>query len=106
MFTCFLAFCSRIRNPKTCPKTTALIFASGKMVITGAKSEDDSQLVLRKYAHIVQKLGFEAKFSVGVSVRIYVLICILTLQFSVILLSLTCFYFVIQVLLLIYLPGP
>jgi TATA-box binding protein (TBP) (component of TFIID and TFIIIB) len=49
----------RIRDPKT----TALIFASGKMVVTGAKSEDDSRLASRKYARIVQKLGFVAKFS-------------------------------------------
>src|SRR5258708_9414746 len=49
----------RIREPKT----TALIFASGKMVVTGAKSEDDSRLASRKYARIVQKLGFDAKFS-------------------------------------------
>jgi transcription initiation factor TFIID TATA-box-binding protein len=45
------------------PKTTALIFASGKMVVAGAKSEDDSWLASRKYARIVQKLGFDAKFS-------------------------------------------
>ena len=32
----FAAVIMRIREPKT----TALIFASGKMVITGAKSED------------------------------------------------------------------
>ncbi|KAI9600497.1 hypothetical protein H4Q26_000280 [Puccinia striiformis f. sp. tritici PST-130] len=38
-------------------------FASGKMVVTGAKSEDDSRLAARKYARIVQKLGFEAKFT-------------------------------------------
>ena len=49
----------RIRDPKT----TALIFASGKMVVTGAKSEDDSRLASRKYARIIQKLGFDAKFS-------------------------------------------
>ena len=49
----------RIREPKT----TALIFASGKMVVTGAKSEDDSRLASRKYARIIQKLGFEAKFA-------------------------------------------
>ncbi|KAI1452793.1 transcription factor TFIID-domain-containing protein [Annulohypoxylon moriforme] len=49
----------RIRDPKT----TALIFASGKMVVTGAKSEDDSKLASRKYARIIQKLGFNAKFS-------------------------------------------
>jgi len=46
------------------PKTTALIFASGKMVATGAKSEDDWRLASRKYARIVQKLGFDAKFEV------------------------------------------
>ncbi len=68
----------RIREPKT----TALIFASGKMVVTGAKSEDggffecyvlcvmvtdassqDSRLASRKYARIIQKLGFNAKFT-------------------------------------------
>ena len=49
----------RIRDPKT----TALIFASGKMVVTGAKSEDDSRLASRKYARIIQKLGFNAKFT-------------------------------------------
>lgn len=48
----------RIRDPKT----TALIFASGKMVVTGAKSEDDSRLASRKYARIIQKLGFDARF--------------------------------------------
>jgi transcription initiation factor TFIID TATA-box-binding protein len=44
-------------------KTASLVFASGKMVVTGAKSEDDSRLASRKYARIVQKLGFEAEFS-------------------------------------------
>ena len=32
------------------------------MVCTGAKSEEDSRLAARKYARIVQKLGFPAKF--------------------------------------------
>ncbi|KAF5749182.1 hypothetical protein HS088_TW04G01145 [Tripterygium wilfordii] len=48
----------RIRKPKT----TALIFASGKMVCTGAKSEMQSKMAARKYASIIQKLGFLAKF--------------------------------------------
>lgn len=42
----------RIRDPKT----TALVFASGKMVCTGAKSEEHSRLAARKvksYCHIV-----------------------------------------------------
>jgi transcription initiation factor TFIID TATA-box-binding protein len=55
----FAAVIMRIRDPKT----TALIFASGKMVVTGAKSESDSKLASRKYARIIQKLGFDAKFS-------------------------------------------
>ena len=49
----------RIREPKT----TALVFASGKMVVTGAKSEEDSRLASRKYTRIVQKLGFNTKFT-------------------------------------------
>ena len=49
----------RIRDPRT----TALIFASGKIVVTGAKSEPDSRLASRKYARIIQKLGFAAKFT-------------------------------------------
>jgi transcription initiation factor TFIID TATA-box-binding protein len=55
----FAAVIMRIREPKT----TALIFASGKMVCTGAKSEEESRLAARKYARIIQKLGFPAKFS-------------------------------------------
>ncbi len=31
--------------------------------MTGAKSEDNSCLASRKYAHILQKLGFDTKFS-------------------------------------------
>lgn len=54
----FAAVIMRIREPRT----TALIFSSGKMVCTGAKSEEDSRLAARKYARIIQKLGFIAKF--------------------------------------------
>ncbi|XP_022745919.1 TATA-box-binding protein-like [Durio zibethinus] len=45
------------------PKTTALIFSSGKMVCTGAKSEQQSRLAARKHARIIQKLGFDVKFN-------------------------------------------
>ncbi|KAK3256757.1 hypothetical protein CYMTET_34123 [Cymbomonas tetramitiformis] len=54
----FAAVIMRIRDPKT----TALIFASGKMVCTGAKSEELSRLAARKYAKIIQKLDFPATF--------------------------------------------
>jgi transcription initiation factor TFIID TATA-box-binding protein len=54
----FAALIMRIRQPRT----TALIFSSGKMVCTGAKSEIESKLAARKYARIIQKLGFSSKF--------------------------------------------
>ncbi|KAG6737506.1 hypothetical protein POTOM_059032 [Populus tomentosa] len=63
----FAAVIMRIREPKT----TALIFASGKMVCTGAKSEQQSKLAARKYARIIQKLGFAAKFKVSLSLSLY-----------------------------------
>jgi transcription initiation factor TFIID TATA-box-binding protein len=54
----FSAVIMRIREPKT----TALIFASGKMVVTGAKSEDLARLAARNFSRIIQKLGFTATF--------------------------------------------
>lgn len=45
------------------PKTTALVFSTGKIVVAGAKSERDSCLASRKYAKIIYKLGYDkAKF--------------------------------------------
>ncbi|PAA69675.1 hypothetical protein BOX15_Mlig031723g3 [Macrostomum lignano] len=55
----FAAVIMRIRDPRT----TALIFSSGKMVCTGAKSEEQAKLAARKYARIIQKLDFPAKFT-------------------------------------------
>lgn len=54
----FSGIVMRIREPHT----TALLFRSGKMVITGARNEDDSRLAARKYARIIQKLGFPVQF--------------------------------------------
>lgn len=48
----FAAAIMRIRSPKT----TALVFSSGKLVCTGAKSEDDSRTAARKFARIIQKV--------------------------------------------------
>ena len=39
------------------PKTTALIFSSGKMVCTGAKSVEDSKKASKIYAKIIRKIG-------------------------------------------------
>lgn len=55
----FAAVIMRIRDPKT----TALIFASGKMVVTGAKSEKSSKVASQRYAKIIHKLGFNAQFT-------------------------------------------
>merc|ERR1719219_1333768 len=54
----FAAVIMRIREPRT----TSLIFSSGKMVCTGTKSENESRLAARKYARVIQKLGFPSKF--------------------------------------------
>jgi transcription initiation factor TFIID TATA-box-binding protein len=54
----FSALIMRIKEPKT----TALIFASGKMVCTGAKNEEQAKLAARKFARIIQKLGFPIQF--------------------------------------------
>ena len=51
----FAAVIMRIKEPKT----TALIFSSGKMVCTGAKSEDDSSKASRKYAKIIKKIIYK-----------------------------------------------
>ncbi|KAK6243629.1 hypothetical protein QUC31_010038 [Theobroma cacao] len=54
----FAALMMRLRESRT----TALIFSSGKMVCTGAETEQQSRLAARKYARIIQKLGFDVKF--------------------------------------------
>ena len=54
----FAAVVMRIREPKS----TALIFQTGKIVVTGARSENKAWLAARKYARILQKLDFPAQF--------------------------------------------
>lgn len=44
------------------PRVTALVFRSGKIVCTGARTEHDSYVAARKIARIIQRLGFPAKF--------------------------------------------
>ena len=55
----FHALVMRIREPRT----TTLVFASGKMVVTGAKSEVLARLAARKHARAIQKCGFSTTFS-------------------------------------------
>nr|QCX41802.1 TATA-box-binding protein [Pagiophloeus tsushimanus] len=49
----------RIREPRA----TALIFKSGKIVCTGARNEHDALLASKKFARIIQKLGFHIQFA-------------------------------------------
>ena len=44
------------------PRTTALCFASGNMVCTGAKDEHRSLLAARKYVHAFRRFGFDVRF--------------------------------------------
>mmetsp|Transcript_35009 Transcript_35009/g.75584 ORF Transcript_35009/g.75584 Transcript_35009/m.75584 type:complete len:229 (+) Transcript_35009:138-824(+) len=54
----FQAVIMRIREPRT----TALIFASGKMIVTGAKTNEDSVSASKKYTAIIQKVGYPVRF--------------------------------------------
>ena len=54
----FQAVIMRIREPKT----TALVFQSGKMIVTGAKTEKDSQTAAKKYVKIIQLVGLPVAF--------------------------------------------
>ena len=55
----FAAVIMRIKEPKT----TALIFSSGKIVCTGARTEEESRQASRIYAKIILKLGFPVRFT-------------------------------------------
>lgn len=55
----FSAVVMRIRVPKV----TALMFASGKMVVTGARSLQDASQASKMFTRILQKLQFPVKYS-------------------------------------------
>ncbi|XP_064607341.1 TATA box-binding protein-like 1 [Liolophura sinensis] len=44
------------------PYTTASIWSSGKITCTGATSEDEAKIAARRFARILQRLGFNVKF--------------------------------------------
>lgn len=50
----FGAVIMRLREPRA----TALIFASGKMCVTGVKSTHNANLAAKKFAYIVERVGF------------------------------------------------
>lgn len=45
----------RIKNPKT----TAIIFHNGKIIVLGAKSEETSRLAAKKFASIIKTIGYD-----------------------------------------------
>ena len=55
----FAAAVMKLKNPKT----TALVFSSGKIVCTGAKTEFFSKLAAKKFAKTIKKIGFQVRFT-------------------------------------------
>lgn len=53
----FGAVIMRLREPRA----TALIFASGKMVVTGVRSTHNATLAAKKFAYVVERVGFQPK---------------------------------------------
>lgn len=50
-----------------------IIYRSGKIVCTGTRNEHDSYLAARKFARIIQKLGFPvSSYEYNYLIRIYV----------------------------------
>lgn len=49
----------KIRNPPT----TASIWSSGKIVVTGANSEPNAKIAARKIARILQKMGYNVRMT-------------------------------------------
>lgn len=62
------------------PRTTGMIFSSGKMVCTGARSERSSCLACRKYGRILQKLGYKITFS---DFKVQNIVCTIDVKFPI-----------------------
>ena len=56
----FAALIMRLKSPT---RTTALIFKNGKMVITGAKSELDSEQAAKLYTKAIKNVGNPVKLT-------------------------------------------
>ncbi|XP_018326798.1 TATA-box-binding protein [Agrilus planipennis] len=55
----FCGVVMRIREPRT----TALIFKSGKVICVGSKNEYDALVAAKKFARIIQRIGFNIRFT-------------------------------------------
>jgi len=58
----FAACSIRIRDVNSRARSTALAFTSGKFVITGCRSEQESLLCSRRYIHMLNRLGEKLSF--------------------------------------------
>jgi len=61
----FAAVIMRLREPRA----TALIFSSGKMCVTGTRSPQNSSLAARKFAYIIDCVGFKPKDSIDFKIQ-------------------------------------
>lgn len=61
----FAAVIMRLREPRA----TALIFASGKMCVTGVKSTHNATLACKKFAYIIERVGFKPQEFVDFKVQ-------------------------------------
>lgn len=61
----FAAVIMRLREPRA----TALIFASGKVVVTGTKSSHNSMLASKRFAYIIDRVGFTPQAMIDFKVQ-------------------------------------
>ena len=61
----FSAVVMRLREPRA----TALIFASGKICVTGVKSTHNATLASKKFHYIIERIGFQPKELVDFKVQ-------------------------------------
>lgn len=62
------------------PYTTANIWNSGKITCTGATSEDAARVAARRFARLLQKLGFNIRFT---NYRVVNVLGTVTLPFAI-----------------------
>ncbi|XP_039950683.1 TBP-related factor [Bactrocera tryoni] len=62
------------------PRCTALIFRTGKIICTGARNETEASLGARKFARILQKLGYPVKF---VDFKLHNIVATVDLRFPI-----------------------
>lgn len=61
----FGAVIMRLREPKA----TALIFSSGKMCVTGLKSIHNANLAAKRFAYIIDRIGFKCQQEIDFKVQ-------------------------------------